>query len=50
MYVYEQIVAKELTGIDVPYDIQAKFIELNLRKNSWLLVRSYENIPISNEK
>ena len=30
VYVSEQIKSKELTGIAVPHDIQAKVIELNL--------------------
>ena len=49
MYVNEQIISKELTGIAVPHDIQAKVIELNLRKAQWLLVPSYRP-PSQNEK
>ena len=49
VYVNEQIISKELTGIAVPHDIQAKFIELNLRKAKWLLVPSYRP-PSQNEK
>ena len=49
VYVNEQIMSKELTGIAVPHDIQAKFIELNLRKTKWLLVPSYRP-PSQNEK
>ena len=49
VYVNEQITSKELSGIEVPHDIQAKFIELSLRKTKWLLVPSYRP-PSQNEK
>ena len=49
VYVNEQIMSKELAGIAVPHDIQAKFIELNLRKTKWLLVPSCRP-PSQNEK
>ena len=36
VYVNEQVISKEVTGIAVPHDIQAKVIKLNLRKAKWL--------------
>ena len=41
IYVREDIRSKPLTDHKLPHDIQGIFVELNLRKNKWLLFGSY---------
>ena len=41
IYIREDITSKPLTDHKLPHDIQGIFVELNLRKNKWLLFGSY---------
>ena len=41
IYVPEDIQSEPLMGHKLPHDIQGIFVELNLRKNKWLLFGSY---------
>ena len=41
IYVREDIPSKPLTDLKLPHDIEGIFVELNLRKNKWLLFGSY---------
>ena len=41
IYIPEDIASKPLTDHKLPHDIEGIFVELNLRKNNWLLFGSY---------
>ena len=49
VYVKDHLISRELTGLELPYDIQILPIEINLRKTKWLLFPSYRP-PHRNEK
>ena len=47
IYVPEDIQSKPLMGHKLPHDIEGIFVELNLRKNKWLLFGSTNQMSIS---
>ena len=47
IYVREDIPSKPLTDLKLPHDIEGIFVELNLRKNKWLLFGSTNQMSIS---
>ena len=49
IYVPEDIQSKPLMGHKLPHDIEGIFVELNLRKNKWLLFGSYHPPSQSDE-
>ena len=49
IYVREDIPSKPLTDLKLPHDIEGIFVELNLRKNKWLLFWSYHPPSQSDE-
>ena len=49
IYVPEDIQSKPLMGHKLPHDIEGIFVELNLRKNKWLLFGSYHPLSQSDE-
>ena len=49
IYVREDIPSKPLTDHKLPHDIEGIFVELNLRKNKWLLFGSYHPPSQSDE-
>ena len=49
IYVREDIPSKALTDHTLPHDIEGIFVELNLRKNKWLLFGSYHPPSQSDE-
>ena len=49
IYVREDIPSKPLTNHKLPHDIEGIFVELNLRKNKWLLFGSYHSPSQSDE-
>ena len=49
IYVREDIPSKPLTDHTLPHDIEGIFVEINLRKNKWLLFGSYHPPSPSDE-
>ena len=49
IYVREDIPSKPLTDHKLSHDIEGIFVELNLRKNKWLLFGSYHPLSQSDE-
>ena len=49
IYVREDIPSKPLTDHKLTHDIEGTFVELNLRKNKWLLFGSYHPLSQSDE-
>ena len=49
IYVRDDIASKALTDHTLPHDIEGIFVELNLRKNKWLLFGSYHPPSQSDE-
>ena len=49
IYVREDIPSKPLTDHKIPHDIEGIFVQLNLRKNKWLLFGSYHPPSQSDE-